>query len=77
MPFSLSQFKGFKTVIFNILIANATVLFGPEVVDALQSLSLSIDQAYGVIVVIIATINILIRAVTNSPIFKKETKVDS
>lgn len=75
MPFNPTQLKGFKTVLFNVMIANATVLFGPDVVDALNQLSLTTDQAYAVIVALIASVNILIRAVTDSPIFKKTVEV--
>lgn len=72
---TVQKIKGYKTVLFNVLVANAAVLFGQDVVNALLQLGLTFDDALEIIVAIVAAVNILLRAITDSPIFKKTAPV--
>jgi len=66
--------KGFKTLVFNSVMAIIMLVrvFSPEaeLPDAVtvEAAAVSLDQALGAFTVIV---NVILRAVTNSPIFKK------
>lgn len=67
--------SGFKTIVFNTVMAviMAVRIFSPEAElpdeATVEAAAMSLDQA---LVAFTAVVNMILRAVTNSPVFKKE-----
>lgn len=68
---AVAKFKGARTVIFNVAVAIVGVLYGDAAVSAVQSFGLSTDQAVDALVGLWAAANVALRAVSNTPIFKR------
>jgi hypothetical protein len=71
----LEALKGYKTVIFNVLMALATItslLSGTSVEGEVMQLSKGFDLLLEALIIIWSAGNIWLRAITDSPIFKKK-----
>lgn len=68
--------KGYKTIAFNVIMAVITVLalFNPGAeLPTGETVSESLDAVFAAISSVTVVGNMILRAVTNSPVFKKET----
>lgn len=68
----LAKFKGARTVIFNVAVAVAGVLYGDDAVNAVTALGLTTDQAVDALVGLWAAANVVLRIVTTTPIFRRQ-----
>ena len=71
IPAVAAALKGKRTVLFNVAAAVAGVLYGQDLVDAIQAFGLSSDQAIDALVAAYAAANVLLRAITNTPILRR------
>lgn len=67
----LEKFKGWKTVVLNVGAPILGAFYGDEAVAQLQAAGLSAEQAVASLLSLWAALNVLLRAVSNTPIFKK------
>lgn len=67
----LDKFKGWKTVALNVAVPIVAAFYGDEAVAAVQTVGATSEQAVTALLGAWAALNILLRAISNTPIFKK------
>lgn len=69
----MDKLKGYRTIVFNIIMAASTLMtifFGVDVSDDATKLKEGIDLLLEGLTVVWGVGNVWLRAITNSPIFK-------
>lgn len=71
----MDKLKGYKTVAFNVIMAILPIvaILNPDAqLPSGETISQNLDVIFGAYATLTATGNLILRAVTNSPIFKKK-----
>lgn len=66
-----AKLKGYRTIAFNVAVGVAGALYGQEIVDAITSLGLTVDQAIDAVVALVVAANVALRLVTNTPVGRR------